>query len=72
MKLTNKQISDLEALKLYIKRNFEKFNIEIDVDYVLLQYIPYFRIIINGKCVVLESELLAYTFLDGMYIVLDQ
>lgn len=72
MKITNKQASDLEALRLYIQRNFGKFNIEISIDYVLLQYSPNFIIMINGKSAILESELLAYTFLDGMYIALKQ
>lgn len=72
MKITNKQASDLEALRLYIQRNFGKFNIEISINYISLQYKPCFIIMINGKSAILESELLAYTFLDGMYIALEQ
>ena len=72
MKLTKNQASELEALKLYIERNFKKFNIEISINYISLQYKPCFIIMINGKSAILESELLAYTFLDGMYIGINR
>ena len=67
MKITNKQASELEALKLYIERNFDKSIIDIRVDYVNLLNVLNFRISINGKSIFYDSEVLAWTFIDGIY-----
>jgi archaellum component FlaF (FlaF/FlaG flagellin family) len=63
--------SQIDSLNTYINNNFKQFNISIYCEKVSLCNIDKFNIFINNRNYVCDNEVLAWTFIDGLYCALN-